>query len=250
MTGAHEGRGSGNNVVQEHKDIAMFTPHTDGPAQRISAKPFVDRAAAGRQLAELLSEYHERPDVVVLALPRGGVPVGFEIAQSLGVPLDVLVVRKLGAPGQPEFAFGAIASGGVVVMNEGFPRWFADSSALEAEVALERVELARRERAYRDDRPPQAAKDRIVVLVDDGAATGSSMQAAVRAVRKLGAREIIVALPVASDSACDKLREEADRVVCIRIPAFFAAVGQWYENFNQTSDDEVRDLLARAAERK
>lgn len=225
----------------------MITSDTDGPAPDTFTKLFVDRAAAGRQLAALLSEYRQKTNVVVLALPRGGVPVGFEIAESLGAPLDVLVVRKLGAPGQPEFALGAIASGGVVVINEQIPRWFKDSPALEAEVAIERDELARRERAYRDNRPPQATKDRIVILVDDGAATGSSMQAAVRAVRKLGAREIIVALPVASDSACDKLRAEADRVVCMRIPASFAAVGEWYENFNQTSDDEVRDLLARAA---
>lgn len=228
----------------------MITPDTDGPAQRTMTKLFVDRAAAGHQLAALLGEYGQKSNVVVLALPRGGVPVGFEIAQSLGAPLDVLVVRKLGAPGQPELALGAIASGGILVINEGALRWFRDSPAFETEVAAERAELHRRERVYRDDRPAQAVKDRTVVLVDDGAATGSSMQAAVRAVRKLGAREIIVALPVASDSACDKLREEADQVVCIRIPAFFAAVGQWYENFDQTSDDEVRDLLARAAERR
>ena len=227
----------------------MITPDTD-PAQRTMTKLFVDRAGAGRQLATLLGEYRQKTNVVVLALPRGGVPVGFEIAQGLGAPLDVLVVRKLGAPGQPELALGAIASGGILVINEGALRWFRDSPAFEAEVAAERAELHRRERVYRDDRPAQAVKDRTVVLVDDGAATGSSMQAAVRAVRKLGAREIIVALPVASDSACDKLREEADQVVCIRIPAFFAAVGQWYENFDQTSDDEVRDLLARAAERR
>ena len=228
----------------------MITPDDDGPAQRTMTKLFVDRAGAGRQLATLLGEYRQKTNVVVLALPRGGVPVGFEIAQSLGAPLDVLVVRKLGAPGQPELALGAIASGGILVINEGALRWFRDSPAFEDEVAAERAELHRRERVYRDDRPAQAVKDRTVVLVDDGAATGSSMQAAVRAVRKLGAREIIVALPVASDSACDKLREEADQVVCIRIPAFFAAVGQWYENFDQTSDAEVRDLLARAAERR
>ena len=227
----------------------MITPDTD-PAQRTMTKLFVDRAGAGRQLATLLGEYRQRTNVVVLALPRGGVPVGFEIAQSLGAPLDVLVVRKLGAPGQPELALGAIASGGILVINEGALRWFRDSPALEAEVAAERAELHRRERAYRDNRPAQPVKDRTVILADDGAATGSSMQAAVRAVRKLGAREIIVALPVASDSACDKLREEADQVVCIRIPASFAAVGQWYENFDQTSDDEVRDLLAHAAERR
>jgi putative phosphoribosyl transferase len=228
----------------------MITPDSDGPARRRSTQLFVDRAAAGRRLAALLSEYGQQDHVVVLALPRGGVPVGFEIAQSLGAPLDVLVVRKLGAPGQPELALGAIASGGILVINEEALRWFRDSPAFAAEVAAERTELRRRERVYRDDRPAQAVEDRTVVLVDDGAATGSSMQAAVRAVRKLGAREIIVALPVASESACDKLRAEADQVVCIHVPAFFAAVGQWYENFEQTSDDEVRDLLARAAERR
>lgn len=213
-------------------------------------KPFVDRAAAGRELAELLTEYRRRTDVVILALPRGGVPVAFEIALILEVPLDVLIVRKLGAPGQPEFALGAIASGGITVLNEEALRWFADSPAFEAVVAAEYDELKRREHVYRNSRPAQEIRDRTVILVDDGAATGSSMQAAVRAARKLGARQVIVALPVAPGSVCDKLREEADRVVSIRMPDSFAAVGQWYESFIQTTDEEVRDLLARASEQR
>jgi predicted phosphoribosyltransferase len=159
-----------------------------------------------------------------------------------------LIVRKLGAPGQPEFALGAIASGGITVINEEAPRWFADSPAFESVVATEQAELKRREHLYRDSRPAQEVRDRTVILIDDGAATGSSMQAAVRAARKRGAGQIVVALPVASNSACDKLRDEVDRVVCIHRPASFAAVGQWYESFTQTTDAEVRDLLSRANE--
>lgn len=213
-------------------------------------KQFADRAAAGRELAILLSEYRQRTDVVILALPRGGVPVAFEIAQLLAVPLDVLIVRKLGAPDQQEFALGAIASGGITVVNEAALRWFADSPAFEAIVAAEYEELKRREDLYRASRPAQEIRNRTAILVDDGAATGSSMQAAVRAARKRGAGQIVVALPVASGSACDKLREEADRVVCIYRPATFAAVGQWYESFSQTTDAEVRDLLSRASEQR
>jgi len=210
-------------------------------------KLFADRAAAGRALAALLSEYLDKSDLVVLGLARGGVPVAHEVAKSLHLPFDVLIVRKLGAPGQPEYALGAIASGGISVMNPAAPRWLAESPAFDAEVAAQHQELKRRELLYRGNRPAQQIKDRSVILVDDGAATGSSMQAAVRAARKLGAREIIVALPVASRSACDKLREEADRLVCVRIPPGFAAVGEWYEDFTQTTDQDVVDLLASAS---
>jgi putative phosphoribosyl transferase len=220
-------------------------------AARMPSMPttsFVDRADAGRQLAILLTEY-QKSDVVVLALPRGGVPVGFEIAQFLGKPLDVLIVRKLGAPGQPEFALGAIASGGVVVVNEDALRWFRDSPAFEAVIATERDELERREQVYREGRAAQPIKDRTVILADDGAATGSSMQAAVRAVRKLGAREILVALPVASSRAWEKLSRDADRLVCIHVREAFAGISQWYENFTQITDDEVRDLLGRASQK-
>jgi putative phosphoribosyl transferase len=209
-------------------------------------KLFIDRAAAGRELAALLGEYRNRDDVVVLGLARGGVPVAFEVAQSLAAPLDVLIVRKLGAPGQPEFALGAIASGGVSVINEEALRWYRDSPAFEAEVAAELEELQRREALYRGERPAENLRSRTVILVDDGAATGSSMRAAIQAARQLGAREIVAALPVASDSACSKLREDADNLICIRVPPSFMAVGEWYEDFRQTSDAEVRDLLVRA----
>lgn len=209
-------------------------------------KQFADRIAAGRELADLLGKYKRVPNVLVLGLPRGGVPVAFEVAQSLDAPLDVMIVRKLGAPGQPELAIGAIASGGVTVINEGILAWFKESKAIEHAAAAERVELDRRERTYRGGRPPLAAKDHTVILVDDGAATGATMCAAVRAVRKLEAQKIVVALPVASTEAHQLLRREADEVICIATPLAFYAVGQFYEEFTQTTDEDVADLLARA----
>lgn len=209
-------------------------------------KQFTDRVAAGRELAGLLRQYEQQPDVMVLGLPRGGVPVAFEIAQSLHAPLDVMIVRKLGAPGQPELAIGAVASGGVTVINEGILAWFKDSKAIERAEATEHLELERRERAYRGGRPPLTAKDRTVILVDDGAATGATMRAAVRAARKLQARKIVVALPVASTEAHQMLCREADETICIGTPLEFYAVGQWYQEFAQTTDKEVTDLLARA----
>ncbi len=209
-------------------------------------KQFADRNTAGRELAELLGQYRRQRDVLVLGLPRGGVPVAFEIAQFLEAPLDVMVVRKLGAPGQPEFAIGAIASGGVTLINERVLAWFKDSKAIELTAAVERIELERRERAYRGALPPLAAKDQTVILVDDGAATGASMRAAVRAARKLKARKVVVALPVASTEARDLLRKEADEVICVSTPLAFYAVGQWYEEFPQTTDEEVTELLTRA----
>lgn len=209
-------------------------------------RQFADRAAAGRALADLLRQYQRQPDVLVLGLPRGGVPVAFEIAQSLHAPLDVMIVRKLGAPGQPELALGAVASGGVTVINESLLAWFEDPQAIERIEAAERIELERRERAYRGGRPPLTARGRTVILVDDGAATGATMRAAVRATRKLAAKKIVVALPVASTDAYQMLCREADEVICISTPATFYAVGQWYEEFTQTTDEEVTDLLARA----
>ncbi|HLS79888.1 MAG TPA: phosphoribosyltransferase [Steroidobacter sp.] len=210
-------------------------------------KRFTDRVAAGRELANLLRQYERQPDVLVLGLPRGGVPVAFEVAQSLHAPLDVMIVRKLGAPGQPELAIGAVASGGVTVINEDLLAWFPDPKAIERVEAAERIELERRERAYRGGRPPLSAQGRTVILVDDGAATGASMRAAVQASRKLEAKKIVVALPVASTDAYQMLRKEADEVVCVSIPLAFYAVGQWYEEFTQTTDKEVTDLLARAS---
>ena len=205
---------------------------------------FADRAAAGRQLAPYLQQYRGRTDVLVLGLPRGGVPVAVEVAKFLDAPLDVMIVRKLGAPHQQEVALGAIASGGIMVTNEGALHWSADSPTMAEIVAEERKELQRRELAYRAGRPSLAISNRIVILVDDGAATGSSMLAAVRAARKMGAGKIVVALPVASMDACDMLRDEADEIVCLSTPPSFAAVGSWYMDFSQTTDSEVIDLLA------
>lgn len=207
---------------------------------------FTDRAEAGRALAALLIAYAHREDVVVLGLPRGGVPVAYEVAAALHAPLDVIVVRKLGAPGQPEFAVGAIASGGVSILNEDEAALVADSPYLRAEIAREHKELMRREALYRNERLPLSLKDRTVILVDDGAATGATMRAAVRAARKLAAHRIIVAVPVAPAQSLEALRAEADEVVCIVAPAFFRSVGEWYREFEQTSDTEVSMLLARA----
>lgn len=209
-------------------------------------KRFTDRSAAGQALAERLAHYLDQPDVLVLGLPRGGVPVAFEVARFLQAPLDVMVVRKLGAPGQPELAVGALASGGVTLINETMPDWIKHSKALERTIAAERLELERRERTYRGDHSPLDAQDCTVILVDDGAATGATMRAAVRAVRKLNARRVVVALPVASLEALELLRNEADEVVCLGAPLGFYAVGQWYEEFTQTTDEAVTDLLLRA----
>lgn len=204
---------------------------------------FHDRAEAGRALAGRLGEYARRPDALVLGLPRGGVPVAAPIASALGLPLDVLVVRKLGAPGQPELAVGAIAAG-VIVRNPDVARWFAtDPRVIDAIVERERAELERRERLYRPGSPPLAIAGKTVLLVDDGAATGASMRAAVAALRALRAALIVVALPTASAEACDALRRDADRVVCLQTPRSFSAVGEWYERFDQTTDREVIDLL-------
>lgn len=210
---------------------------------------FRDRRHAGRMLARHLVSHAGRPDVVVLALPRGGVPVGFEVARMLGVPLDVFVVRKLGVPGYPELAMGAIASGGARVLSrELIARLAIPREALDAVVARETAELARRDALYRGERPPHALSGRTVILVDDGLATGSTMRAAVEAVRKLGARRIVAAVPVASPDAFARVEEEADECHCAAAPAGFAAVGEFYADFEPTSDAEVRTLLAAAAE--
>jgi predicted phosphoribosyltransferase len=204
---------------------------------------FHDRTEAGRALAARLAEYARRPDAIVLGLPRGGVPVAHAIAAALALPLDVLVVRKLGAPGQPEFAVGAIATG-VVVRNPEVAGWFTgDPRVIDAIVERERAELERRERLYRANLPPLALDGKTVLLVDDGAATGASMRAAVALSRALRAASVVVALPTASAEACRALRHEADRVVCLQTPPSFNAVGEWYERFDQTTDREVIDLL-------
>jgi predicted phosphoribosyltransferase len=212
---------------------------------------FQDRTDAGRQLAEELLSYAGRDDVIVLALPRGGVPVAFEVAQRLGVPLDVFVVRKLGVPGHEELAMGAIASGGVRVLNEDVLYVLPDAqSIVEMVTAIECEELKRRERDYRSDRPAPEVRGRTVILVDDGLATGATMRAAAAALRQQGAAKIIVAVPVGAPITCHEIKSVADEVVCLQTPGSFMGVGQYYEDFSQTTDEEVRDLLAAAASNK
>jgi predicted phosphoribosyltransferase len=210
---------------------------------------FRDRSEAGRRLAEHLGDF-SRQDGLVLALPRGGVPVGFEVARALDAQFDVFLVRKLGVPGYEELAMGAIASGGVTVRNEDAVRGLGiPARVIEAVAARERKELERRERAYRDDRPAPEVRGRTVILVDDGLATGSTMRAAVAALRRQGPARIVVAVPVGAATTCAELQGEADGVVCASTPDPFFAVGAWYQDFAQTTDDEVRALLMRAAER-
>ncbi len=210
---------------------------------------FPNREEAGRLLAGKLEKYAGRNDVIVLGLPRGGVPVAYEVAQRLGVPLDVFIVRKLGVPGFEELAAGAIASGGVRVLNEDVLRALPKADQIiESVTAKETAELARREKSYRDDRPAPDLRDRVVILVDDGLATGATMRAAVKALRQRGVAKIVVAVPVGPPDTCREFEDEADETICASAPEFFQAVGQYYEDFSQTSDEEVRDLLARAAE--
>jgi predicted phosphoribosyltransferase len=211
---------------------------------------FRDRAEAGRALASRLMGFAGRGDVVVLALPRGGVVVGYEISQALNAPLDVFMVRKLGTPGQPELAMGAIASGGVIVLNPDVVHALNIPDQMIRGVAeREQREIERREREYRGSRPPAPLRGHAVILVDDGLATGSSMRAAVRAVRNRDPASIVVAVPVAAASTCDELRAESevDHVICLATPEPFQAVGQWYQEFPQISDQEVRELLQRDA---
>jgi predicted phosphoribosyltransferase len=208
---------------------------------------FGDRREAGVVLADRLNEFADRDDVVVLALPRGGVPVGYEVARALDAQLDVFVVRKLGLPGHPELAIGAIASGDVRVLNEEVLESYPVSrAAIESVTRTERVELERRERTYRDGRPLVPIEGRVVILVDDGLATGSTMRAAVLAVRRLHPARVIVAVPVGAFQTCHALRKVADEVICAFTPEPFRAVGLWYADFSQTTDEQVQQLLARA----
>jgi putative phosphoribosyl transferase len=209
---------------------------------------FRDRTDAGRQLAAKLMRYAGRDDVVVLALPRGGVPVGYEVAQALGAPLDVFLVRKLGVPGREEFAMGAIASGGIRVLNEDAVRGLRIPADVIDQVAeRERRELERREREYRDGRPAPEVTGTIVILVDDGLATGSTMRAALAALRQRDPGWIVVAAPVGAPETCAEFQGEADEAICAREPEPFYAVGAWYDDFGQTTDAEVRRLLHDAA---
>jgi predicted phosphoribosyltransferase/dienelactone hydrolase len=219
--------------------------------RHLVGRPYRDRAEAGRILAARLARYRGRRDVVVLALPRGGVPVGEEVARALDAPLDVVIVRKLGVHAQPELALGAIASGGVRVLNEELVQALSiPHMVIDAVASREQNELERRERRYRDDRPPFDVGGRVVIVVDDGLATGATMRAAVVALRRRKAARVVVAVPTASRAACEALRAEADEVVCATTPEPFYAVGQWYQDFSQTTDLEVREALGRAAARR
>lgn len=209
----------------------------------MSGLPYADRRAAGRVLAASLHHLIGRPGLLVLALPRGGVPVASEVARELGAPLDVLIVRKLGHPHHPEYAIGAIASGGVRVMNREAALGLR-AAEVERIVRAEQAELQRRERQYRGDAPPPVLHDRAIVIVDDGLATGATMRAAVRAVRQQQPASICVAVPVGAPESCAALQDEADEVVCPARPDPFRAVGLWYHAFPQTQDEEVRSLLA------
>jgi putative phosphoribosyl transferase len=223
-----------------NRSVGRFTSLTRG-----TARTFADRREAGRVLADALGAYRDLPDSLVLGLPRGGVPVAWEVAAALHAPLDVFVVRKLGAPRWEELAIGAIASGGGVVLNDEVVRSLRiNEDQLAQVIDKETAELTRRETAYRAGRPPIEPSGKTVILVDDGIATGASMLAAIRAMRQAEPAKIVVAVPVAPPSAYRQLGDAADDVVCVATPASFVAVGEYYDDFRQTSDDEVRSLLA------
>lgn len=208
---------------------------------------FKDRLQAGKLLAERLSSYAARPDVIVLALPRGGVPIGFEVARALGVALDVLIVRKLGMPGHEEYAMGAVASGGLCVLQAGLGEKYGILPAdIDAVKQRELAEIERREQLYRASRPVPQLHGRVVILVDDGLATGSTMLAAIQAVRQAEPAHLIVAVPVAPPETCRELGAEVDEMICLHTPTQFFSVGMWYQDFQQTTDSEVIDLLNQA----
>ena len=210
---------------------------------------FRNRTEAGKKLAERLAAYGDDEDVLILALPRGGVPVAFEVARSLHAPLDVFLVRKLGVPGHEELAMGAIASGGTRVLNESVVGHLRiPKKAINTVAAHEQRELERRERVYREGLPPPGVKGKTVILIDDGLATGATMRAAATALKEMQPKKIVIAVPVASLQACSEFRREVDVIVCAETPEPFYGVGRWYEDFSQTTDEEVRELLKKARE--
>jgi len=210
-------------------------------------RQFRDRTDAGQQLAVRLAKYANRPDVIVLALPRGGVPVAFEVAKALGAPLDVFLVRKLGVPGWEELAFGAIASGGIRVLNPDIvQRLGLSHEVIDRVAAVAQQELERREHKFRGDRPPLQLRGRIVIVIDDGIATGATVRAAVQAIRQQEPASVVLAVPVAPPQTCAELREQVDDLVCLKTPVELDAIGLWYKDFGQTTDDEVCELLAQA----
>lgn len=209
---------------------------------------FANRAEAGRMLAEALSNYIGRSDILVLALPRGGVPVAYEVAKKLSAPLDLWLVRKLGVPGQEELALGALAGKKILVLNDDIINALnIDQSAIDKVIAREQAELERRNRLYRQGRPAPDVEGKTIIIIDDGLATGATMRAAIASLRQAGAAQVIAAVPVGAKSTCMKIEQEADKLVCLYMPEPFYGVGQWYSDFSQTSDEEVLSLLNRAA---
>ena len=232
----------------ESDECGVFHRRGERGGSDMRERVFRDRREAGKLLARALAHYAGRQDVVVLGLPRGGVPVAAEVARALGAPLDVLIVRKLGAPGQEELAIGAIAEGGVRVLNRGLVASLGlTANDIDELTQSEELELERRVRTYRGGRKPLPVADRTVIVVDDGVATGATMRAGLQALRARGAAIVVAATPVAALDSVEALREDADEVVVLETPAWFNAVGQWYENFGQTTDDEVRACLGEAA---
>ncbi len=209
---------------------------------------FLDRRDAGQRLAQELGSYANRSDLLVFGLPRGGVPVAYEVAHALHAPLDVFIVRKLGFPGHPELAMGAIATGGVRILDRRLIEMYdVPEDAIDEVTESEQRELERREKLYRDDRPSPEVRDHTVILIDDGLATGSTMRAAVQALRQEGARKVVVAVPIAPPDTCEAMSHEVDDIICAITPEPFLAVGVWYADFSETTDEEVRELLAKAA---